>query len=74
MSSRFNHVSVIARMSIFSLLTISANEAALFFIDLAFNVANLTLSVLQVLGPGLGLRHKQAATGWLALKMVEILM
>ena len=29
----------------------SVNEAALFFIDLAFNVANLTLSVLQGLGP-----------------------
>ena len=39
-------------MTIFLLLTISANEAALFFIDLAFNVAYLSLPVLQVLGPG----------------------
>ena len=52
MSDGFNHNSVIARMSCFLLLTISANEAALFFIDLAFNVANLTTPVLQVLGPG----------------------
>ena len=37
-------------MSIVLLLTISASEAALFPIDL--NVDNLTLSVLQVLGPG----------------------
>ena len=48
-SEGFNHVSVIARVSIFLLLIISANEAALYFIDLAFNVANLTL---QVIGPG----------------------
>ena len=52
-SDGFTHVSVIARMTIFLLLTISANEAALFFTDLAFNDANLTLPVLQVLGPGI---------------------
>ena len=48
MSDGFNYVSVIARMPIFLLLTRSGNEATLFFIDLAFNVAKPT----RVLGPG----------------------
>ena len=63
MSDGFNHVSVIARMSIFSLPTISANEAALFFIDLAFSVANLTLPVLQVIGQMFRLTRKQQQGG-----------
>ena len=67
-SDGFNHVSVIARMSIFLLLTISANEAALFFIDLAFNVANLTLSVLQVLGPGFRLTSQASSNRMASFK------
>ena len=63
MSDGFNQVAVIARMLIFSLPTISANEAALFFIDLAFKVANLTLPVLQVIGQMFRLTRKQQQGG-----------
>ena len=43
-----------------------------FFIDLAFNVANLTLSVLRVLGPGLRLMSGSGYMIWITFQITWI--